>query len=519
MSTPNPPTPPAAPANLEQQHKLAKDLIEAARTGDAAAVARIRAARSDAGESSRPLALADAQLAIAREAGFPSWPKLVADFQERDVKAFCEAVRAKDVPRTQQLVALDHVRARINDPMFDFGQRAAHAAAKNVTLLEVLIGAGADVNLRSDWQKRPLHRARQHRRGHGAMAPGTGRDADAERRGATRLARGSAAPRRRRSRAGARARRRRPAAAARGEDGRHRRLAARPRRRNRRALHRSQVHAGAVRARRSARRLPAAARARRDARHLHGRPPRDVALATRLLDADPDCAGARINEPGYAAVPPFNIYCWSLGFGLSPHAVATRFGHEDVHALLASRSPARVRFLDALLAADEPAAKAVIAEDPSLMPSLTRHEHGHLAHAIFHELFDAADLMLRLGFDPSGPGIDGGTALHAACWVGSVRMVDRLLAHGGVPLDARDPRTEHAARLAAFGSVHRCAPGADYPAVAERLVAAGADITARGQRRRHDLAGDGEGERDDAGGAAPARRDVATQAGAVSRRR
>src|SRR4030095_4401857 len=60
-------------------------------------------------------------------------------------------------------------------------------------------------------------------------------------------------------------------------------------------------------------------------------PPRRgaVALATRLLDADPDCAAARINEPGYAAVPPFNIYCWSLGFGLSPHAVANRVGPQD----------------------------------------------------------------------------------------------------------------------------------------------------------------------------------------------
>ena len=47
------------------------------------------------------------------------------------------------------------MRARINDPMFDFGQRAAHAAAKNETLLAVLIGAGADVNLRSDWQNGP----------------------------------------------------------------------------------------------------------------------------------------------------------------------------------------------------------------------------------------------------------------------------------------------------------------------------------------------------------------------------
>jgi hypothetical protein len=62
-----------------------------------------------------------------------------------------------------------------------------------------------------------------------------------------------------------------------------------------------------------------------------------------------------------------------------------------------------------------------------------------------------------------------------------VRMVERLLARGGVPLDARDP-THQSTPLgwAAFGSVHRRAAGADYPAVADRLVAAGADITAVG---------------------------------------
>ena len=152
MSTPNPS---AAPANLEQQHKLAKDLIRAARAGEVAALARIRAARSDAGDAARPLALADAQLAIAREAGFPSWPALVTELQARDVTAFCEAVRGKDVVGTQRLLALDHVRAHINDPLFDFGQRAAHVAARHVPLLDVLLAAGADLNLRSDWQNGP----------------------------------------------------------------------------------------------------------------------------------------------------------------------------------------------------------------------------------------------------------------------------------------------------------------------------------------------------------------------------
>ena len=68
--------------------------------------------------------------------------------------------------------------------------------------------------------------------------------------------------------------------------------------------------------------------------------------------------------------------------------------------------------------------------------------------------------MLRLGFDPAAPGVDGGTALHAACWVGSVRMVERLLARGGVPLDARDP-TQRARRSAGPHSDRSiAAPGA-----------------------------------------------------------
>jgi ankyrin repeat protein len=102
--------------------------------------------------------------------------------------------------------------------------------------------------------------------------------------------------------------------------------------------------------------------------------------------------------------------------------------------------------------------------------------------------------MLRLGFDPAAPGVDGGTALHAACWVGNVRMVEQLLARGGVPLDARDP-THQSTPLgwAAFGSVHRRAPGAEYEAVVERLVAAGADITAVGNGEGRTLLAMAEG--------------------------
>ena len=495
MSTPNhsqpsgsaPATPPVS-GSLEQQRKLAKDLIRAARGGDASALARIRAVRSDAAAAARPLKLADAQLAVAREAGFASWPKLVADLEARDLKAFRDAVRAGDAPRAQQLVALDHVRARVNDPLFDFGQRAAHAAAKNTALLTVLIAAGADLNLRSDWQNGPytvLDNADEDTArfliGQGAtLTPNV-----AARLGwmedLRRLVDADAA-----------------LVDARGGDGQQ-------------PLHEAKTVAIAdfllergagIDVRCIDHHSTPAQYALVDrpevCRRLleRGATPDifmaarlgDVALATRLLDADPACAAAHVNEPGYGPVPPFNIYCWTLGFGVSAYAVAQASGHHDIVAVLEARSAPRNLLRIAIFAGDAAKAKALLAAHPSLLPSLSAEDHGHLALAIFHEQFAAADLMLDLGFDPAAPGVDGGSALHAACWVGSVAMVERLIALGRVPLDARDP-THGSTPLgwASFGSIHRCAPGADYPAVAERLVAAGADSTAVGNRNGHTL--------------------------------
>jgi ankyrin repeat protein len=469
------------PANLEQQRTLAKELIRAAREGDAAALARIRAVRPDAGAPPRSLKLADAQLAMARERGFQSWPKLVAELQKRDIEAFREAVLRGDIPGTQQLLASTHVRKQINDPMFAFGQRAAHIAAKNAPMLRALIAAGADVNLKSDWQNGPY----------------TVLDNADEDTARLLLAHGATLTPNVAARLGWLDELRTLVNAdgalvhARGGDGQQ-------------PLHEAMTVAIAdflldrgagVDVRCIDHKSTPAQYALVDrpdvCRRLLERGARpdifmaarlgDIPLATRLLDADPACVAARINQPGYPPVPPFNIYCWSIGFGVSPQETALKFDHRGVHDLLMARSPARIRFINALSTADEHAAKAVLAEAPSLLPSLTPEDHVHLAQAIFYERFDAADLMISLGFDPAAPGVDGGTALHAACWVGSVRMVERLLARGGVPLDARDP-THQSTPLgwAAFGSVHRRASGADYPAVADRLVAAGADITAVG---------------------------------------
>lgn len=472
------------PAGLEQQHEHAKELLRAAREGDARARARILAVRSGTATPARPLKLPDAQLAIAREAGYSSWPALVSAFRERDVQAFRDAVTSGDAARVRQLLAADHVRALVNDPMFPFGQRAAHvAAASGEAMLAALLEAGADPDAKSDWHNGPF----------------TVLDQADERTARFLLSRGASLTPHAASRLGWIDELRRMLDAdpslihARGGDGRQ-------------PLHEAKTieiadllldRGAGIDTRCVDHRTTPAQYALVDrpdvCRRLleRGAAPDifmaarlgDADLAARLIERDPACLSARINEPGYEPVPPLHIYCWTIGFGLSPHEVAARAGHRQVHALLLAHSPAPVRLIDAALAGDEAAVHEVLRREPSLVASLDEREHRRLAFAIFHERYATAGILLQLGLNPAAPGVDGGTALHAACWVGHVDLVVRILDTGRVPVDSRDP-THGSTPLgwAAFGSAQRRAPGADYAGVVERLVAAGADVTAPGNR-------------------------------------
>jgi hypothetical protein len=68
--------------DLDQARRQAKELLRSAKSGDAPALARLR--------SDRTPRLADAQAAVARELGFPSWPALVAGVPS-DARGFHEA--------------------------------------------------------------------------------------------------------------------------------------------------------------------------------------------------------------------------------------------------------------------------------------------------------------------------------------------------------------------------------------------------------------------------------------------
>jgi ankyrin repeat protein len=81
--------------NLEQLRKQAKELVRAARAGDDDALARL---------GDLPPKLASAQLRLAREHGFRSWPELVAAL-EADADAFAVAATSARCERAERLLA------------------------------------------------------------------------------------------------------------------------------------------------------------------------------------------------------------------------------------------------------------------------------------------------------------------------------------------------------------------------------------------------------------------------------
>lgn len=173
---------PARPS-MDHLRRQARDLLRAARSGDAAAIGRIGAFSPD-------LTLAAAQLAIAREYGFASWPRLNAEVTARtadlarQAEAFCQAsvrdgsgraarmlaaspeladyslttaVILGDAARARAALQRDPSLARQTDPTW--GWTALHAAAASGWhrwdparaggLLEVArlhLDAGADAN-------------------------------------------------------------------------------------------------------------------------------------------------------------------------------------------------------------------------------------------------------------------------------------------------------------------------------------------------------------------------------------
>ncbi|HEV8630780.1 MAG TPA: ankyrin repeat domain-containing protein [Thermoanaerobaculia bacterium] len=168
--------------------------------------------------------------------------------------------------------------------------------------------------------------------------------------------------------------------------------------------------------------------------------------------------------------------------GKTAYAMAVRAGNVATAETLRAHGadPARLtpadRLLGACMVADEAAARAVLAEHPDLVAQLSDEDRQAFALAAEEGHEASVRLMHALGFDFRWEGEWGGTPLHHAAWHGNVAMT-RLLIGLGTPLNVRD-RVYGSSALgwAGHGSVH-CRKDADddYVAVVTALLDAGAD--------------------------------------------
>jgi ankyrin repeat protein len=164
--------------------------------------------------------------------------------------------------------------------------------------------------------------------------------------------------------------------------------------------------------------------------------------ARALLQANPALLDEKTGRGRYAEMPPssFHIYLWSIGGNRSPLEVAAQFGHDDtLAAMLAFATPVQQLRL-ACRRTDTEAARAVVRAHPGLIASLSAQDHRAITDAAWDGDAPAVALMLELGFAPSTPGHDSGTALHCAAWQGSAATVAGLLGtpQGRALLTVRD---------------------------------------------------------------------------------
>jgi ankyrin repeat protein len=122
------------------------------------------------------------------------------------------------------------------------------------------------------------------------------------------------------------------------------------------------------------------------------------------------------------------------GHGLAWHAA--RAGRTDLLGPLAAlglvpgAGGARERFIAACAAGDEPAARAALAEEPGLIGRLDAHDLALLPEQAQRGHRAAVRLMLSLGWPVSVPGPWQASALNQAAFRGDAEMVALLLQHG-----------------------------------------------------------------------------------------
>src|SRR5262245_12278161 len=183
----------AAAPNLEQIKKQAKELLKSLRAAEPSGLERLRAKHPEFSSASPEAAarakLADAQLVVAREYGFPTWAKLKARVSDLSTElevlrtAAIEAVNPvgwadmesePDFPvrraRLEELLRLHPMLPRMKVDSHGFTLLHRAAWGPNLQLADILIAAGADIDARANDRSTPLTMALSAGNGQGRVA-------------------------------------------------------------------------------------------------------------------------------------------------------------------------------------------------------------------------------------------------------------------------------------------------------------------------------------------------------------
>lgn len=477
--------------NLEQLKNQAKDLLKSHKSADAESLKRFRDNHPDYSNAAdgeiraAKFSLSDAQLVVAREYGFASWPKLKehVDSLLMDTadphQLFKRAFKTDDAVFLRKLLdRFPQMKGLVNEPVAAFDSPAI-IHVRSPEMLDTLLEAGADINARSRWWAG----------GFGLLdCANPDLAAYAIKRGAIVNAHSAA-------RLGMLDKLRELITAdpklvhARGGDGQTPLHFASTLEVAELLLkngadidardidHESTPAQWMIRERQEVARYLVQRGCKTDI--LIAAALGDADLVRKHLDANPDCIHMRVTDEYFPMINPKSggtIYQWTLGWYVSAHDVARQFGNEDVFRLLMERSPADVKLIAACWNADEAAVKQLLAQNPTIVSSLSKPYQRHVAHAARNNNLAAVRIMLTAGLPVDALGQHQATPLHWAAFHGNAAMVHEILRYNP-PLEKPDADFKgEPLGWAIHGSENGWhAETGDYAATVEALLKAGAE--------------------------------------------
>jgi ankyrin repeat protein len=206
----------------------------------------------------------------------------------------------------------------------------------------------------------------------------------------------------------------------------------------------------------------------------------DVDLVRRQLDNDPACIRMSVSDEWFPKRNPRaggTIYIWTLGAHRTAHSVARDFGHEDVFQFLIERTPEDLKLSLACELGDEAVFHEFLSKHPGAAQTLSETEQRKLPNAAQANNTEAVRLMLEAGWPVDVPGEMGATALHWAGFNGNAAMTREILRfHPALESESREYKSTPLG-WAMFGSGdgwHR--DTGDYVGTVQALLEAGAAV-------------------------------------------